>query len=677
VKAENLALRTVSSYFRIAGLFVVALTLIACVLPAAAANGGIIHNNTPSYVSSAKFLGAEDPNKTIEVSIWLNPHNKAGLDQLYHDLYDKNSPVYRQWLKSADIALHFAPTAAEAKTVQEFFESHNLKVVSIGPKNFYVRARGTVGDIQSAFHVQLNNYELNGETIRSNDRDPYVDGDAAALVHSIAGLDSGHYTHPLVQRNTFKNGKALPESKVTAGSNTFFTNVCFPGTTTQSYTTGGTFPKATYSGNAYGTSSTQPGCGYTPAEIQTAYGLTGLYNSGYNGAGQTVVIVDWCGSLTIRADANVFSKKFGLPALTTSNFSIIPTGLSQCASPDPEINLDVEWSHAVAPGANIDLVVPPSASFQDTDQAVFYAINNGLGNVISNSYGAPEAFVAPSYLNTQNLISELAAISGVSANFATGDEGDDSPYGVITVSAPADSPYSTGVGGVSVALTSENAISWQSAWGTDLTYLDGEGYIYDPPFALGFDFGGGGGASGYYAAPSYQASLDNSWRQLPDVSWLADPYTGAVIALSEPGETVSYYVYGGTSLATPMFSGLWAIANQAAMTPLGQAAPYLYSLPSDAIYDILPINSNTNVTATVETSRTSSTSFTADEVMGLTGSFYSGIWDYFFSSNFVLAVSFGTDSSLAAAPGWDNATGVGVPNPPAFINNFVMPMKKK
>ena len=116
------------------------------------------------------------------------------------DLYDRTSPNYRHWLTRSQIAARFAPTAEEAKTVQEFFESHNLKVVRVGGDNFFVRARGTVGDVEKAFHVQLNNYQVRDKVIRANAGDPYVEGDAAPLVRVVTGLDSGEYEHPAVQR---------------------------------------------------------------------------------------------------------------------------------------------------------------------------------------------------------------------------------------------------------------------------------------------------------------------------------------------------------------------------------------------------------------------------------------------------------------------------------------------
>jgi subtilase family serine protease len=145
-----------------------------------------------------------------------------------------------------------------------------------------------------------------------------------------------------------------------------------------------------------------------------------------------------------------------------------------------EINLDVEWAHAIAPGANINLVVPPSASFQDVDEAEFDVANYGLGNVLSGSYGAPEAFVATTELETENLISEIGAAAGIYFNFASGDDGNfeltDTVF-LATVSAPADSPWSTAVGGVTLALNSDNSIAWQAGWGNNGSLLAKEGTV--------------------------------------------------------------------------------------------------------------------------------------------------------------------------------------------------------
>jgi len=694
-------------------LVVITLVLTSCaLLSASSVSGNVIAHNTPSFVSTAKSLGAEDPSKTIEVSIWLNVHNRAEFDALTQQLYDRTSPNYRHWLKSKDLTARFMPTAAEAKTVQSFFKSHNLKVVRTGPNNGYVRARGTIGDVEKAFRVQLNKYEVLGKVVRANDRDPYVDGAAGALVSAVAGLDTGKYEHPLMQR-------AIPSGTKGAVSGAMhpediFSNVCFPGTETDvlSNNDNGSLPIATYKGNVLSLQSlTGNGCAYTPPMIQAAYNLTGLYNEGYNGAGQTIGIIDWCGSLTIQSDANAFSAQYGLPALTLgTNFAITytPTPSSCEAADQVEINIDVEWAHAVAPGANINLIVPPSATFQDVDEAEYDAVTYGLANVISGSYGSVEAFTPASILTTENLISETAAASGISTNFSSGDNGDFSNFGIPpTVSAPADSPWATAVGGVTLALNADNSIAWQAGWGNNQTLLAEAGFVADPVTdeAFGFIGGAGGGPSNCasqdssgnclagFPKPSYQKKLPGKYRQLPDISWLADPYTGVAILISIPGDipAQSWQVWGGTSVACPMFSALWAIANQEAEaaggSALGQAAQYVYSLPTGAVTDIVPVSSKTNVTGSIQDS-SGTTAYNANAILGggAPAKFVSAIWDYAWLQETALVISFGTDctagptfgiitgcsasNSLHTKKGWDNVTGVGTPNAQAFADSF-------
>ena len=170
----------------------------AIVPPAFAADGQYIANNTPAFVSSATNQGRESASSTIEVSIWLRLHNRSALDALAQDLYRPSSPSYRQWLKSSEVVARFAPTAAEAKTVQDFFASNNLKVVRTGPNNSYVRARGTVGDVENAFHVQINEYQVGNQTLRANATNPYIEGPAATLVQgAVSGLDNVEFEHAL------------------------------------------------------------------------------------------------------------------------------------------------------------------------------------------------------------------------------------------------------------------------------------------------------------------------------------------------------------------------------------------------------------------------------------------------------------------------------------------------
>ena len=707
-----------------------AATLGLGVVPVSAADGQLVAHNTPRYVSAAAYVKAEDPTHIIDVTIWLNPHNRDRMDALASDLYDPHSPNYRHWLSRAQIAAQFAPTPEEAATVSKFFEAQHLKVVLVGDGNYFVRARGTVADVQKAFHVQLNDYRVHGALVRANAGDPYIEGAAAPMVRAVAGLDAGVYTHPVMIRpSTQIVGKAAASTSGTgaasdtgagapsaaaAAQSSFYTSNCFSvATRTFSTNNDGELPIGTYSGTRLDLETlTSPGCGYTPAPIQRAYLLNKLYAKGYNGKGQTIVILDWCGSSTVEKDANAFSKKFDLPQLDASNFQIVYTPTpSQCIEEDQvEINLDVEWAHAIAPGANIALVVPPSATFQDVDEGEFYAVNYGLGNSVSGSYGSAEVETAQSYLETENLISEIAALSGISTNFASGDAGDFTSEGLPpTVNAPADSPWATGVGGISLALNSDDGIAWQVGWGTNVVTVAEEGSILDPPVSgsEGFYGGSGGGPStcasqdydattgtitclGGYAKPAFQSKLPGKVRRVPDVAWLADPFTGVVIAITVPGQEPAqiWEVIGGTSLATPMFSALWAIANQEAGEPLGQAAQYLYSMPASTLTDIVPLAGANNVKATIEEPGKTE-HYTPAMVLGKAApaDFLSALVDWPYGYLALQVISFETDCSalpassgdgtscssstaLHTTAGWDDVTGVGTPNALAFADYF-------
>jgi subtilase family serine protease len=150
---------------------------------------------------------------------------------------------------------------------------------------------------------------------------------------------------------------------------------------------------------------------------------------------------------------------------------------------------------------------------------------------------------------------------------------------------------------------------------------------------------------------------------VPDISAVADPYTGGIVVLS--GQVG---VIGGTSLACPIFSAIWTLADQEAGKPLGQAAPLIATLPSGAVNDIVPFGSSTNVSGSIEDSN-GTTFYSSDTLLApldATTTYYSALWFYEEIPGYVV-LSFGTDSSLTVTTGWDNVTGWGVPNGWAFI----------
>jgi subtilase family serine protease len=661
-------------------------------------------------------LGPEDESKEISVTVWLNLHNKAELDTLVQQIYDKNSPSYHHWLTMEEYKTRFAPTAKESAVVRDFLAAHNFKLSTIDQNNHFVVAQGRVGDAQKAFNVQINRVMFNGVVHRINASKAMVAGPAGALVATVQGLNDFEYaTNVSLATNPASGRPYSGVSTSSAGADgLFFSGQCLYPPQLVNFNTAGTFPAATYFGNRYGApitntaDGTLPPCGYDPAELQTAYGLNSLYNLGLAGAGQTIVIVDAFGSNTIVDDANLFFQLNGLPLLTSSNFQIIDSagpGTATCTATNGciagnwqfETSLDVEWAHSIAPGANIVLVLGPNSRLTSLDAANLFAIENGFGNVLSNSFGTPEIRLVdldPAELTVENSISELAASLGISQHVSSGDSGDNlaldsAAFGInsVSVNANADSPFVTGIGGTSTFLSSQNNIELQTGWGLNATALAGPPSTgapivpVVPPELFGFQEGAGGGTSLVYVKPAFQNRLPGRFRLVPDIAMNADPMTGVEIVVtpdSNPANEPFVFVAGGTSLSAPMFSGVWAIANQANQavggSSLGQAAPILYELSPRAITDVnlnaletlLDVNgfilNPPTAPVTIETAPALA------QPLQNTKLFVSALFEN--NADWFL-ITFGTDSSLTTGPGWDNVTGLGTPNGARFVEEAV------
>ena len=653
-----------------------------------------ISNNTPGFIKKATDLGPVDPNTVITVTAWLKLHNEDKLDALVQGQYKKGSSTYHKWITQGQFNNGYGPTSQEVNSVQNFLTAHGLTVLAVAENNMYIKVRGTVGAVQKAFHVQIDSYRFRGNTYRSNKADPSVDNSGGGHIAAISGMDDLGF-RPAFVRPSGPDGKPFarrPLGTITP-SGMHFEGHAFRSPPSQTFMFSGGGHTATYTGNRYGADITNnmpghfPPQGYSPNDVRAAYGLNAVYNAGYTGTGETIVITAAFGSPTIAHDAAVFSSTYGLPPI---NLQIVKApGLSNnphgpALGWDTETTLDVEWAHAIAPGAKIALVLATDRA--SLAEAIHYAVIHHLGNTISNSWSTFEGLGNPAQFNRVNRILQMAAAQGIDVNFASGDFGDDSPaLGFATVEFPPSSPFATGVGGTSLALTPTNGILFQTGWGTNLTQIAdttalgspptvpplkvlGEDF-FDPTKFLGFQFGAGGGASLTFAQPSFQIGHvpATGKRMVPDISWLADPYTGVEIIQTIGGQ-LSVEVIGGTSLSCPMFSALMAIAAQKhGHVGLGQAARLVYGLPAGAVTDIIPLGSAGNVTGTINPGGHVQSANSLASPLGNTTTYYSALYNSPFSTRWFV-VTFGTDTSLKTNAGWDNVTGVGTPNGLAFVN---------
>lgn len=634
----------------------------------------------PKLTAISSDHGPAQPSTESTITVHLKMKNEAAFDKALEALYTPGSNTYHRWMTQQDMA-EYAPTFSEIAAVKAELTSHGLSIVSVGADKLTIRARGSVASMESAFHTQIHEFEREGTIFQANVTPAKLTGDAANQVKSVSGLSTfpmkSMLQHPVDPR-TGKKLPSIPLADVPASSDRF-TNQCFPGPESLSLPllSGAALPFGQYYGNLYKSESLgkiSKTCAWTPSEVQAHYGLTAAYNKGINGSGQTIVIVDGPSDPSVRNDLAQFAQLTGLPPITTSNFQILyPDGkpsqweLNNISNWDEEADLDIEWAHAIAPKAKIVLLITPTQDWSELEYAIQYAQENKLGKVISNSYGYPEMGWGEHTLQGFDQVLKKAAAQGIAVNFASGDNGDlgtGSPDGG-GASFPASSAYVTAIGGTSIGIPNGTSSGAEVGWGNNAAVVSNGYGVVDPPIPYGFQSGSGGGVSGFISKPSWQKSLSGAYRQIPDISALADPYTGGLTVFQGQVGAV-----GGTSLACPIFSAIWALADQQAGGSLGQAAPLIAKLPSSALQDIVPFNSPTNPAGVVFDSN-GSTYYSSNTLLApldTTTAYYSALWFDQTEPGYVL-LSFGTDSSLTVTKGWDNVTGWGIPKGLVFITD--------
>ena len=336
------------------------------------------------------------------------------------------------------------------------------------------------------------------------------------------------------------------------------------------------------------------GC-YGPDQMRAAYQVQPLLDAGYTGDGRTIVIVDAYGSSTLVSDTAVFNTLWGLPAtdLTISKpFGVDPTDPANAEGWSAETTLDVTWAHAIAPGAKIALVIAKSNSDADILDATQYAVDNNLGDTISQSFGEAERCMDPTQLKRQELIFKAAVVKGITLFASSGDEGAalptcDGDHLFKAASTPASDPNVTGVGG-----TTLHADGRSGAYQSESTWNESA--------LLGDATAGGGGLSVLYGRPLYQL-VGTSWRtstfmrQGPDVSYNAAIFNGVIVVWTRPGFPRSVFRFGGTSAGSPQWAGIAAITDQLGSHRLGNINQSLYTIPklsAGAFHDIADGSNN-------------------------------------------------------------------------------------
>lgn len=508
---------------------------------------------------------------------------QAAIAQLIADQQNPSSPLYHQWLTPEQYAARFGMAQSDIDKVKSWLQQQGFTIDSVARSRTAIRFSGAVGQVNQAFGTQMHYYNVQGEQHFSPSTELSVPSALTGVILGIRNLNNFRPRSMRVPRPAFTSSQT---------------------------------------GNVF----------FTPGDIKVAYDVAPLAATA-DGSGQSITIVGQ--SAVAVTDIENFQSAAGLVVKDPKMILVPGTGTAVVSPGDEgESDLDLEWSGAMAPGATINFVYTGSNTNNSVFDAINYAVDQKIGNIISVSYGTCET-VLSGYNAQFEPILQQAATQGQTVLAASGDSGSSACYGltgltttqqqVLDVSYPASSPYVTAVGGTEVSQANSSYYSsgsqyWSSASNSDvvtsaLKYLP-EVAWNDEAYIIANGGAGlsatGGGVSTLFPEPAYQklagvpGTLIGTGRNVPDISLYSSPiYVGYLYCTSDQSDwgqtsngtpqaascnsgfrdssTQLLTAAGGTSFATPVMAGMVALINQQKgyTTGQGQFNTTLYTLASN------------------------------------------------------------------------------------------------
>jgi subtilase family serine protease len=606
------------------------------------------------------------PDDRVAIQVQLRLRDQAGADALALSVSTPGSPDYRRYLTAEEFRARFAPTDATVADVSAWLTSQGLTVTSVPANHLYIAAEGTAAQVEAAFAIGLATIEVNGGQRRVNTAEPAVPAELAAAVDGVTGL-----TEVLAHPTRVGGGAEMTPTTVSSPAAGPSAGMRTAGPCSKWWGEDDAAGLPRY-GSGYGDPLAWAPCGWTPPELRRAYGVDGLVDSGVDGSGVRVAVVGAYLSPTLHADASTYARRndpaHPLPRRRLVEQAFLPEQLqTQCGIGGwyGEQTLDVEAVHAMAPGATILAVGARSCTDPDLLEAITAVVDDHQADIVSNSYGFQGELLPEASVRATLRVHTQAAIQGIGFMYSTGDDGDWSSDGSFvgplpSANFPSSSPLATAVGGTSLGLAEDGSVALERGWTTGTSTFDPATRTFTPGGQGEFMYGAGGGPSRLFDQPRYQAGIVPNGmagalgaprrRVSPDVGMVGDPNTGMLVGQTQTfPEGVSYdeYRIGGTSLSSPLFAGVMALADQRAGTRHGFANPWLYSLAaSPALRDIAPGPRTAVVRRNFVNGVDSSGGFTAPTVRTIDADL----------------------QSLRTLAGYDTLTGLGAPAGARFVN---------
>ncbi|MGH3098372.1 MAG: S53 family peptidase [Streptosporangiales bacterium] len=651
-----------------------AATLIALVLAgtagAAPEHRKHLPGSVPPWAKASAFKHQSKSRARVEFRVYLGWRHERALHKLTQAVSTPGSGQYGSFLSPKEFRSKFAPSAKDGATVRTWLHHQGFTVGKTPANRLYLPAAGTIGEAADAFGTSFGEYAVQHKTLRAPRQALTLP--SSLPVDAVVGLDqSALLVQPLAGKHRAASakgkhgahGQAPPPAGFRVGKPC---SKYWAEKTTAEYAT-------THDGTpipgAYGRDTLPYApCGYNPAQVQGAYGVSDAIASGNDGSGVTVAVIDAFASPTIVQDVRQYSRDQGLCVPGSSGCGTlsqrVPPGIYN-KPPNPQMNpagwygeetLDVEAVHSMAPGADILYVGAPN-NRNDLDAALNKVVDKHLADIVTNSYGFAGEALPPGYIKPYNDIFLQAIAEGIGVYFSSGDSGDETggsgSYAQATPDWPASSPYVTAVGGTSLAVGKADNRLFETGWETGTSTLTDGAWTPEPPGD--YLYGGGGGVSRLFAQPAYQEGVvpdsmataqghrSGPMRVVPDISALGDPNTGFLVGETQTfpdGTYFDYYRIGGTSLSSPLMAGMMALVQQRAGHPLGFMNPTIYANAGSSAFDDITGSDGEAVVR-------------VDYVNGVNG-------DDGYTYK-LRTLSYDEPLTIHAAPGYDDVTGVGSP----------------
>lgn len=511
---------------------------------------------------AARDLGSAPGNQalsTLTMHFGMTSTQQTTLTQLLVDLQNPSSPKYHQWLTPEQFKAQFGLSASDMAKVTSWLTKQGFTITGTSRSSTFVTFTGTVTQVQQAFGTSIHSVTVDGEQHIANLTDPVLPAAIANVVSNISGL------------NDFK-----------MKSRAHVRTVAAPSAVQPQYTSSTT-------GSHY----------IAPGDFNTIYDVNPLLQSSITGSGIAIAVM---GQTDISLnDVAAFRTASGLPVNNPTIKLYGPDPGTQSSDLD-EAQLDVEWSGAVAPAASIIYV----NSTDVLNTSLVQAVDNNLAPIISISYGLCESAASLAALNSFNQLFQQANAQGITIVGPAGDSGaTDCDYQFATASQglavdfPASSPFVTGAGGTmfNEGATTGATQYWSASNGTNsgsaISYIPET--VWNETSSTNGLSSGGGGASAFFAKPSWQVGTGvpaDFSRDVPDISLnSASGHDGYLFCSSGSctngyrSATGTLNVVGGTSVAAPTFASVLAIVEQKIGSKIGNANPAIYGLANSTYYN--------------------------------------------------------------------------------------------